>query len=294
MRVSVVVLTHDRPDALRLVLAGLARQRVAPFDVVVTEDGASPATRACVDGLRPSFAAPLAHLTQEHRGPRMSRARNRGVAAARGDYVVFLDGDMIPSRDFVRDHRDFARPGSFVQGSRALASPALTQKLLLELLGADLAPFARGLERRRNLLRAPWLRDLWGRPHQGRGGAKSCNLAFWRDDLVALNGFDEAMVGWGLEDAELVQRAFHMGLARRDLRRGAGAVHLWHPPHALGDDNPNWAVLRACEATRCVRCERGLAGHLGGGDRRAGIERRASAALPDAPPGAAGLTITAR
>lgn len=262
MRVSLVVLTHDRPDALRLVLAGVARQRVAPFEVVVTEDGASPATRACVDGLRPSFPVPLLHVTQEHRGPRMARARNRGIAAARGEYVVFLDGDMVPSRDFVRDHRDFARPGAFAQGSRALASPALTQRLLLELLGADVSTFTPGLERRRNLVRAPWARALWGRPHRRRGGAKSCNLAFWREDLIALNGFDEAMTGWGLEDAELVQRAFHLGLRRRDLRMGAGAVHLWHPPHALGADNPNWAVLREAEATGRVQCERGLRLHL--------------------------------
>lgn len=271
MRISLVILTHDRPDALRLVLAAVARQRVPPFDVVVTEDGASSATRACVDGLRPSFPAPLVHVVQEHRGPRMSRARNRGIAAARGEYVVLLDGDMVPCRDFVRDHRDFARPGSFVQGSRALASPTLTERLVLELLGADLSPFTAGLTRRRNLLRVPGLRGLWGRPHHRRGGAKSCNLAFWREDLIALNGFDEAMTGWGLEDAELVQRAFHLGLARRDLRLGAGAVHLWHPPHALAADNPNWTVLREAEATRRVRCERGLAEHLGGRALRASL-----------------------
>jgi glycosyltransferase involved in cell wall biosynthesis len=270
LRLSLVVITHDRPDALRLVLAGVARQRVLPSDVVVTEDGASPATRACVDGLRPSFPVPLVHVTQEHRGPRMSRARNRGVAAARGEYVVFLDGDMVPAREFVRDHRDFARRGSFVQGSRALASPALTERLLLgegRAGGASVSLFTPGVERRRHLLRAPPLRDLWGRPHRRRGGAKSCNFAFWRDDLLALNGFEEAMSGWGLEDAELVQRAFHLGLWRRDLRLGAGAVHLWHPPHVLGEDNPNWAVLREVEASRRVRSARGLEEHLRGDPR---------------------------
>lgn len=262
MRLSVVVLTSERPDALQLVLTGLARQRVPPLEVIVTEDGTSPATQACVARARASLSVPLQHVTQEHRGPRMSRARNRGIAVARGDYVVFLDGDMVPGRDFVADHRDFARPGSFVQGSRVLALERLTRELLAAGR-VDVPLLARGLERRRHLLRIPVLRDAWGRPHRRRDGAKSCNFAFWRDDLVRLNGFNEGMEGWGLEDAELVQRAFHMGLWRRDLRMGAAAIHLWHPPHVLGDDNPNWAVIREVEARRAIRCERGLAEHLG-------------------------------
>jgi len=264
MRISVVVLTCDRPDALALVLRGLARQSLPPLEVVVTEDGTAPETRECVARARDGFPVPLAHLTQEHRGPRMSRARNRGIAAAAGDYLVFLDGDMVPARWFVADHRAFARPGSFVQGSRALLSAERTRALLASGR-VDVSPLQPGVGRRRHLLRLPLLRDLWGRPHRRRDGAKSCNLAFWREDLLALNGFNEGMEGWGLEDAELVQRAFHLGLLRRDLRLGGAALHLWHPPHALSADNPNWPVLREVEASGRVRCQRGLAQHLAGG-----------------------------
>jgi len=261
MRISIVLITHHRPDALELVLRGLARQALPPLEVVVTEDGAEPETVRVVERARASSKVPILHLTQEHRGPRMSRARNRGVAAASGEYIVFLDGDMVPGRDFLVDHRAFARPGSLVQGSRVLAPEALTRALIAS--GQVDVPFlSPGLERRRHLLRLPLLRDLWGRPHRRRAGAKSCNFAFWRTDLLSLNGFNEGMEGWGLEDAEIVQRAFHLGLWRRDLRMGAVAVHLWHPPHELGDDNPNWAVIRAVEASRAVRCERGLEEHL--------------------------------
>ena len=109
MRTSVVVLTFGRPDALALVLRGLARQTELPLEVVVTEDGAAPEARECVERARERFPVPLVHLTQEHRGPRMSRARNRGIASAGGEYLVFLDGDMVPARAFVEDHRAFAR-----------------------------------------------------------------------------------------------------------------------------------------------------------------------------------------
>lgn len=279
MRLSLVVLTCERPDALELVLRAVARQRVPPFEVIVTEDGTSLETGACIESLRPRFGVPLVHLTQERKGRGACRARNRGIAAARGEYVVFLDGDMVPGPDFVADHLAFARRGCFAQGSRVLLPEARTRELL-DGRQLDVPFFAAGLERRRHLLRVPLLRDLWGRPHQRRDGVKSCNFAFWRDDLVALNGFEETMQGWGLEDAELAQRAFHLGLRRRDLRMGAVALHLWHPPTKMRAENPNWATVREVERSRRIRCVHGLAAHLA--DRTGTVPEGAAAGTNNA------------
>ncbi|WP_242394205.1 glycosyltransferase [Anaeromyxobacter oryzisoli] len=262
MRTSVVLLTYERPDALALALRGLARQRLAPDEVIVTDDGSSPSTRACAVHEARDFPCPVVFLTQEKRGARMSRARNRGIAAARGDYVIFLDGDQVPARDFVADHVAFARPGSFVQGSRILASAETTARLLA-VGGLDVSPFEPGLERRRHALRAPALWWLFGWRRRSRRGLKSCNFAFWRDDLVRMNGFDEDMIGWGLEDGELAERGYHLGLWRRDLRLGGGVIHLWHgPPSVLSADNPNRRIYDATLASGRVRCEHGLDAHL--------------------------------
>jgi glycosyltransferase involved in cell wall biosynthesis len=262
MRVSVIAITHERPDALALLHQGLARQSLPADEVIVAEDGASAATRACILRAGPSFPSRLVHLTQAHEGPRMSRARNLGLAAATGDYVVLLDGDQVPSRHFVADHAAFARPGCFAQGSRALAGPRATARLL-ERGGLDLPLLTPNLDRRRHLLRIPRLWWLFSRPNQSPRSLKSCNLAFWRQDLVRLNGFEERMWGWGLEDLELCARAYHLGLWRRNLRLGAGVIHLWHgPPGRLRDDNPNWPVYRDTLATKRIRAVVGLDGHL--------------------------------
>jgi glycosyltransferase involved in cell wall biosynthesis len=261
MRTSIVVLTYERPDALEMVLRSLARQTIAPDEIVVTDDGSSASTEALVSSLGRELSLPrLKFVSQEDRGARMARARNRGIAAATGDYVIFLDGDMVAARHFVEDHLAFARRGCFVQGSRALTSPELT-RALLEEKRLDVSFGEPGVERRRHTLRNGLLRALWGIPSRKRKGTKSCNLAFWRDDLVRMNGFNEDMEGWGLEDVELVARAFHLGLRRRDLRMGGGAVHLWHEPKWLTDDNPNRKILDETLALRRIRCERGLDGH---------------------------------
>ena len=262
MRITLIAITHDRPDALALLLRGLARQSRLPDQVIVSEDGESPETRRAVAQAGAGLGDRLVHLTQPHRGARMSRVRNRGLAVATGDYVVFIDGDQVPARAFVADHAAFARPGSFTQGSRVLAGPRATASLLSRG-GLDLPFFTPDLDRRRHLLRVPWLWPLFAKPNRSARALKSCNLAFWRQDLVALNGFEERLEGWGLEDLELCARAYHHGLWRRDLRMGAGLIHLWHgPPGRLADDNPNWPAYRDTLATKRVRALQGLDRHL--------------------------------
>jgi glycosyltransferase involved in cell wall biosynthesis len=261
MRTSVVVLTYNWPQALDAVLRGLKRQAVQPFEVIVSDDGSDESTAAVVRNHAGNFPTRLVHLWQPDDGARMSRARNRGIAAAQGDHVILLDGDMVPGRDFVADHRAFARTGCYVQGSRVLLGETATRRLLAagEL---DVGFFARDIQRRRNNLGIPVLARLNGRPHRRRAGTKSCNMGFWKADLVRLNGFDEAMTGWGREDTELVMRAFNAGLLRRDLRFGGIALHLWHATRKRMLDNPNDAILRKTEREGRTRCEKGLQAHL--------------------------------
>jgi len=261
VRVSVVVVTYNWPQALDLVLRALARQSTLPAEVIVTDDGSRADTRELLAATAKNYPTRLVHLWQPDDGARMSRARNRGIAAARGDYVVFLDGDMLAQRDFIADHVEFAQRGCFVQGSRVLTGERCSARLLAQQQ-IDLGFFVPDIERRRHTLRIPALARLWARPHTREAGIKSCNWGFWREDLLALNGFNEAMTGWGREDNELALRAFHMGLQRRDLRFAGLAAHLWHATRKNVVDNPNDAVLTATRASGAVRCDLGLDQHL--------------------------------
>jgi glycosyltransferase involved in cell wall biosynthesis len=261
MRISVAVITYNWPEALERVLAALAVQSELPYEVVVTDDGSQSATRELLERIAPDYPVRLVHLWQPDDGARMSRARNRAIAAAQGDYVILLDGDMVAGRHFIADHRAFARRGCFVQGSRALTDAGLTQRMLAGGLDTP-GFFSRGIERRRHTLRLPLLARWYARPGTKRRGIKSCNMAFWRDDLLRLNGFNEAMTGWGREDTELAVRAFHMGLQRRDLRFSALATHLHHRTRKHVLDNPNDRIVDDTRARRLIQCELGIDQHL--------------------------------
>ena len=102
---------------------------------------------------------------------------------------------------------------------------------------------------------------------QRRGGrVMSCNMSFWRDDLLQVNGFDERMEGYGAEDRELAARLENAGVRRRQVKWAALAVHLEHASRAQPDVDdmslPNNRLFRATVEQRIVRCERGIDGHL--------------------------------
>lgn len=260
---SVVITTYNWPQALELALHALARQDVLPHEVVVADDGSRDDTRAMIERLALDYPVPLRHSWIEDKGFRVSLARNRAIAATSGDYVLLLDGDMLPHRKFVADHLWAAQRGSFVQGMRVLTDEEGRDRLLSHEKDA-LGFFDRGLTRRRHTLRIPALAALSLRTTRGQSGSaiKTCNQGWWRDDLVALNGFDERFEGWGREDKDLAVRAFHAGLQRRSLRFAGLATHLYHPERHEDGASPNDALLADTRATGRVRSPVGLDRHI--------------------------------
>jgi glycosyltransferase involved in cell wall biosynthesis len=263
-RITLVVTTYERPDALELVLRSVAAQEEPPHEVIVADDGSGQATRALVARQAAGFPVQLHHSWQEDRGFRISASRNRAFARASGDYIVMIDGDIVVDRRFVRDHRRAARRGQFVQGSRALLLEAATRAALAEGRIA-FSPLTPGLRSRENALRAGWLSRLASHQSLDIFRVRSANLACWRADLLAVNGFNEDFEGWGREDSEFAARMGHAGIARLHLKFAAVGYHLWHPEASRQALERNQQLLEATVASRAVRCANGMDKYLAGG-----------------------------
>lgn len=261
MACSLVVTTYNRPDALDLVLQSALDQSEPPCEIIVADDGSAPATADLVSRHRASASIPLLHAWQEDRGFRAAESRNRAIARSTGEYVVIVDGDMLLHRDFIRDHRLLARRGSFIQGSRVLLSPSNTRRRLES--GEYRVPiFAFGLGNRKNALRLPLLSRVLSREVRSLKGIRSCNMSFFREDCLRINGFNEEFVGWGREDSEFAVRLINSGVLRRDVRFSAIAFHLWH------DESPREALaandrqLEAAISGKMTFCLNGIDKHL--------------------------------
>ncbi len=262
MRVALVITTYERPDALGAVLASAAHQALAPSEILVADDGSGESTRAVVADFAARSATPVRFVSQAHEGFRLTRLRNLAIAAASADYLVFVDGDMVLDPHFIADHARLARAGWFTQGVRVRADAALTRALIASPAPVGFLDKGLGGLRRLYLLRSPTLASCARRAANAFIATKGCNQAFWREDLVRVNGFNEEIRGWGPEDKELCARLGHAGVRRQTLLFGGVAIHLDHPPAARERLTANQAVYADTLRQHRIRCKSGLDAHL--------------------------------
>ena len=261
MRIAVVMTTYQTPEVLDRVLSGFAQQSRVPDEVVVADDGSDERTRNVVRRWHDKGPFAVFHVWQQNLGYRRSRILNMGIAATTADYLILTDGDCLPHRDFVADHERLAEPGYWVQGKRAQ---------IKEAVSARVAPHeAIGLL----LWRRGWLwRSIYGmrwpvpivwRQRRGplRERALGSNMAIWRADLVAVNGFNEAFVGWGSEDREVTVRLHNAGRRKKFVLGRALQFHLDHPATSRQHTKDNGQILAEVRARKLTRCEQGLASH---------------------------------
>jgi len=263
--ISVIVTTFNREDALDAVLGALALQSDRNFEVVIADDGSGPETARLIAGWRERLGVPLKHVRHEHRGFRGGEIRNRGIRVSAGALCIFLDGDCLTRSDFIAAHRRLYEPGWFVTGNRILLSREFTTAVLTQGLTPHLWNIGSlvrqrlrgGINRLAPAVHLPLgpLRKL----HRGSWrGAQTCNLAVARKDLDGVDGFDNAFVGWGLEDSDLVVRLLRAGLRRKDGRFATGVLHLWHPWNDRAQLNQNRTRLEETIGTTRIRASRGL------------------------------------
>lgn len=263
---SVVITTYNRSDALLAVLEGLARQTDRHFEVIVADDGSREEHRRMILASEVARSLGVVHVWHPDIGFTASRVRNRGVAAARSSYIVFLDGDCVPEVDFIARHKWLAQPGFFVNGSRVLLSPAFTRQVIdgVEQISGRGWPYwfrqrLRGhASKLTGLLRLP---DWSGRVERRFSwrGIRSCNMGVWRADFERVDGFDESFVGWGHEDADFVLRLHHSGVARKNGFCATEVFHLWHPEAARDQESQNARTVRERERSDIVRAALGYA-----------------------------------
>ena len=263
LSVSVVITTYNRPDALKIVLQSLLQQSVQPAEIIIADDGSTIETKNLIEEMTPLFAIPVCHCWQEDEGFRASASRNKAIAKSKSDYIIIIDGDILLHRHFVRDHIFSAQKGQFVQGRRVLLLEELTSEILLRQK-TQLTPFSKGIKNRLNAccsrLLSPLLSSLLSK--QNHMSVRSCNMAFWKTDVIAINGFNEEFVGWGREDSEFAVRMFNNKIKRRDLRLGGVAYHLFHLENSKKMLENNDCLLQQTVNERSKFCKIGINKYL--------------------------------
>ena len=259
MKISVIVPTYNRPDALKKVLDGLACQTRPPHEIIIADDGSTQETARMLDAYGNRSDVPVHHVWQADEGFRLSRIRNKAILKACGDYLIMLDGDCIPEKHFVEDHLSLAEKGCFFQGKRVIVN----QKSEPQFTFVDMDSFARRLvhaikldiSNYHHILRIPF----WPAHRTPKlSGIRGCNMGFFRQDLVAVNGYNQDIQGWGREDQEIVVRLYKYGLTRKENPFKAICYHLWHRENSRNNLEKNDRILENAVASAAFFCESGL------------------------------------
>ena len=234
--VGVVFTTYNRPQDLERVLAGYARQTYGRFEIVIADDGSGEETRACIERARQTWGLNIRHVWQEDIGFRKCRILNRAIVETSAEYLIFTDGDCIPHPEFVAGHLSLARPGYFVSGgcvrlgdsaSRAIAADDVLDGSVFDarwLTGHGES----GLNLRKLLLSAPPWHGVMNSLTTTRPTWNGHNSSTWREEVLAVNGFDERL-GYGGLDREFGERLERCGMHGIQARYSLICLHLDHP-----------------------------------------------------------------
>ncbi|MEA2293215.1 MAG: hypothetical protein QOE86_854, partial [Solirubrobacteraceae bacterium] len=173
--VSVVICTRDRPDDLAVCLSATARLDPPPLEVIVVDNAPGSEATSDLCAAHPG----VVHVVEPV--PGLCRARNRGIAVARGAWVAFTDDDCVPEPDWLAPLAAAARDPlvSAVCGHALPLEVEAPSQYLFEAHG--------GFERHPDR----WVHDPIAHPPHGvafTAGA-GANMILRRDALLAIGGF---------------------------------------------------------------------------------------------------------
>ena len=167
-----------------------------------------------------------------------------------------IDGDIVLSPTFTESHLKSARLNWFIQGGRVQTEKNCANKIIR----SNIIPgfFAKGIRNRKNCINNQILSKVFSFERNNDKATRGCNMAFWRDDAIAVNGFNEDFIGWGREDSEFTHRMLNLGRRRLYLKFSAVGYHLFHHENSRVSLAENDQILENTIKNKVTRCKNGI------------------------------------
>lgn len=236
--ISVIISTYNNPLWLEKVLWGYASQDfdTVPYDIIIADDGSGAETEELIRRFQADYPVPLHHVWHPDDGFQKCRILNKAIKNSTSDFLIFTDQDCVPRKDFLAAHYRHAERGYYLSGGYLKlprnVSHALTREDILNGKAFDpqwlketfsFSTWKIVPKLVSNFLLASALNWLTTTSATCNGCCFSC----WRDDIIAVNGYNEMMRYGGL-DRELGERMLNLGIKAKQLRYSLVCMHLDH------------------------------------------------------------------
>jgi len=233
MTVGVIISTYNNPKWLEKTLWSYLFQTYKADEIIVADDGSGDDTRQLVESFKDRL--PIRHVWHPDNGFQKTAILNKALASATADYLIFTDQDLVARFDFVETHVRNAEKGYILSGGCHLLPMSISEACSYD----DIATGrffslswlrAHGLKlnfKCTKLLQNPRFASFMNHITTTKATWNGGNASGWREDLLAVNGFDERMQ-YGGEDRECGERLFNMGIKSKQIRYSAVILHLDH------------------------------------------------------------------
>ena len=210
MKIAVIVSYWNHPEFIELCLHSLSLQTRKPDEIIVCDDGSDivPDWRALGD---PRV------LWQPHDGYGKERLSNKALMSTECDYLVLTDQDCVFQPDWIEIQEKIAKPNQYVCGMATSLNQIESALVNKESIsdGSIWSTITRGYE---------------GDPDIFCGNGS----AVWREDAVAINGFDTRFGCCG-PDYNFGMRLKANGLSYDHACKYTRWLHLWHDRPYMAD-----------------------------------------------------------
>jgi len=253
--------TYNWPEALELLLESVLRQDTFPDEVLIADDGSTAATQKLIADYQKKMPVPLRHIWHEDHGNRKAVILNKALATSTAAYIIEVDGDVILHPSFIKDHIRFAEKGHYLYGSRVNIQQNFLPKLFSEK-PLTFNWYHTGIKKRGRALHLPLLMR-WAKVSDRRSSKlRGCNLSFWREDFIAINGYNENFSGWGMEDSEMVERLHNIGIRGKRLKFAGILYHIFHKEQSKERVSLNKKMEAETVSEKLKYAENGIAKYL--------------------------------
>lgn len=237
MKISVIVPVYNRLEHMRAQLICLMKQKVQPYELIITDDGSKEKVLEYIEDLLPKVKFSIKHIYQEDKGFRKTRALNNGVKESEGEYLVFCDQDLVFGEDYLEVVSRKAKNGEFLHFRPVNLTENERDIFIKEIEDTNFSyeKFAGNLDEEHRVsvkrtLKKDRLRRLINKFGFSKRGIKLVGMSYglFKNDYLKINGYDEKYQGWGYEDDDFGNRLYMAGIKGREGKTKDLQLHLWH------------------------------------------------------------------
>jgi len=236
MNTSLIISTYNWTQALRACLLSILNQTTPPSEIIIADDGSTDETRNLINSIKLQTNIPINHVWHKDEGFQLAKIRNKAIKQAKYDYIIQIDGDLILHPYFIIDHIKAAKEDCFVRGSRVRLTLPLTSKIF-ETNNLDFfSIFSKEINSKFNGIRSSILKKITSRSNKSPHNMLGCNMAYWKNHALKINGYENNLIGWGHEDEEFAARLINLGLNKLKIKNTAIVYHLFHKERKMENE----------------------------------------------------------